>query len=251
MAAGRLNSGNTAQRELKQSACPTVIRWQPRHLYRSLLHLFGEQCRNQVRPAVPPFTPPLTEREFTIARKMYVSARVSQFLMRYRAKRKDTAPNNRFAERWPTLPLDWKIERALGTLFFANSKREQQKARQQVKHLAEHGPMSYRTALKVARKATPQARAAFSGREILLKAGPRLAELEFVWGFLRGEAAAYMGRSDRTGRSKAAAALSKCYPFLNLTADQIAVGLSSKNHVERQFSGEAGISTASVRTLLR
>jgi len=250
VAAMRLSGVGTGQRKFKWSVCPTVIRWQPRHLYRSLLHLFGEQYRGQVRPVVPPFIPPLTEREFTLARKMYVSARLSQFLSSFRATRKNTVPSTRFAERWPTLPLDWKVERALGTLFFANSKREQQQARQQVKHLAEHGPMSYRTALQAARKATPQARAAFSCREILLKAGPRLAELEFVYGFLRGEANALTGRADRKRRAEAAAALSKCYPFLNLTADQIAAALSNEKHLEQQFSAGFGISKNSVRSLI-
>lgn len=255
MTIARTTSAGTSRRELKREFRATVIRWDPRHLYKSLLHLFGEQSRSQVKPVVPPFNPPLSRRQFELAQGMYVQKRVNHFLSRYRTGKKVAGHSDHLKDRWPALPMnsqaDWEAERALGTLFFASARREQREARKHVKYLAEHGPMRHRGMLKAARQATPQARSGFSAREVLRKYGPRLAEFEFVWGFLRGEANALQGRADRQGRSKAATNLAKYYPFLNLNADQIAEGLSNPKHVERQFAAECGISQNSVRSIFR
>ena len=221
------------------------IKWHPKTLYKTLLHLFGREH--------PPCTPPLTAREFDIAKKLYIAGRVNHFVSNCQ---KTAAINHaavNFKNRWPNLKSkdrnDWKAEKAIGTLFFSESRRGQAAARIVAKNLAEYGPKRHRTALKSARKATPQAKASFSVREVMLKAGPHLAELEFVWGFLRGEATALTGHVERESRSKAAADLARYYPFLNLTTAQIAVGLRNKNHIEETFAKDFGISKSSVRSI--
>src|SRR5687767_13154511 len=85
------------QRPVLSRLRPTVLRWTPQTIYPSLLHLFGEQHHDRVRPVAPPFTPSLNAREFQISRDLYIAARLAIWLERLRRhpRKPETVGNER------------------------------------------------------------------------------------------------------------------------------------------------------------
>lgn len=213
---------NTSQRA---SACRESDRdkWSPRGFYKAMLWTFREPDKNGQRDdKTPAVTPPFylhrplkkdtrknkyLKDEFHQAQQHYVLIQNRQHLKRTGFRFSDVhekghdepirqTPEPPSADRWPDLSrftlsgrAYWEYERALGQLFFAQTARQQARARNKVKQLSSTGPMPLRPVLSRARRLTPQVKARHSGKQVLAMLRYR-DERYFLWEFLRREALA-------------------------------------------------------------
>lgn len=239
--------------------------WSRQKFYRTMLHVFISRGKGEPEDYAPFFqqskTRRLTQAQFEASRDLYVENQSREY--RARGVRGESATKGPAGIRWPDpLPGEppqtpTKAQIALGRLLLARTKAEQAKARDGVRALASQGSLLRRKALKLARAATPQAKAVHSV-ETLFKIVSYRAARQFLWHFLNREMLAAVRRrgramshflADPSAFEAEVDGLVKAYPFIDLTRDQILEGFRERSPADLDTAERFGLST-SVRSLL-
>ena len=116
----------------------------------------------------------LTQAQYEGVRDLYVASQRQKYLSLLQ-KRTRSGVEEPESSRWPA-PLPGEepftvtpAQKALGRLYFAQSRTTQQQARKEVRQLATKGKHAARVALSAAVAATPQVKASFSKEELLAR----------------------------------------------------------------------------------
>jgi hypothetical protein len=234
--------------------------WSRRGFYQTMLSLFRDRAKAADAPDqyVPFFLRPpdkrLTQRQYEGARSLYVAARFAEYIPRGVRGRRREIP------WWPE-PLPGEpprtltpAQRALGRLYFADSRVAAQRARAEIARLAISGPRARRKALRQARTRIPQVNRAIDRRTLLFEVVPYRAARQFMWNFLREELLGALRQKSIAEKERwtlqdlktyptqfevELRQLVRAYPFLGLSVGDVVAGLRRRRPADddaaRQF----------------
>lgn len=238
--------------------------WSPHGFYDTMRRLFrprpdprGKDGEPVIRLVEAPFyrRRPLKPKEFHAAEEMYINSNMER-----RRLNQEVPPHDFFLDdqelhdRFGVPPgKTWPYSKALGRLYFAETKDQQSRARQEVKILAHRGPRALRRFLATVLRHLPQRRLSLPHIKVTLDGVLYRKKRQFVWAFLRREAMAGQdcSRHDlRNPRQELISELVRAYSFLDLTPDQLKRGLANSHQADEDMAEWFGLSTKTIRSLL-
>lgn len=238
--------------------------WSPGQFYKTMRRLYRRDRQNPDSLVEIPFhaNRSLSHAEFWACAEQYCWARRNKYLAQLVGSQQGRRPQSPKSEQWPDLeglglsPKEfWKYEKALGQLYFAETKQRQTQARERINKLATRGLNDLRQAVAKARCSILQAKRTLSGRDRFNLIDYR-AKRQFLWRFLRAESEWERGQK-KEGRKfdKTVQALAKAYSYLDLTPATIAEGLRDPHQADTDAATHftqvkhLKISASSVRSL--
>ena len=239
--------------------CELKEDWSRRRFYETMRYLFRKDRLDDTDRVTIPFYKyrPLSHKELQGCIELYIQSKQSDILQRLTHCSTDTSAQPTLDARWPDLnkfclsnKASMEAEVDLGRLYFAQTAADQRRARTAVKKLAQHGPLPLRRALRRAIRQTPQAKRRFTSKSVLLKLRRTHSAWEFVRTFLRRESC--LTPEDLKNRfdvAEAARELASAYPYLHMSAEQIAEGLRNPRQADKDTARCYGLSQASIRPL--
>ena len=257
------NKKKKAARQFKED-------WSRRRFYETMRYLFRGDRSDDTDPVTIPFYRyrPLTHKELRGCINIYIENRKTEDLQRILERQIEDLqclglrPEGKSAQ--PALDAGWpdlngfclsnkafmEAEVALGRLYFAKAVAAQRRARTDGKKLAQRGPVALRKLVGQAIRQTPQAHRRFSSGDVFLALRPAYFEQQFIWTFLRRESGLRSGLlKDAHAVGWAAEKLASAYPYLHMSAKDIAEGLVNPRQADTDTAEEFGLSESSIRSL--